>query len=495
MNKKTNKYSKRIYCFVKKILIIVLITSITIINLATINAKVNYIFTETSPSAPRNLTGFFDDKSKTINWSWMQPENTGGLEIIMYFAVVYKEGQNPEDSEILPVSPEDMSYSYSVPELGFTYCIKVYASNGNDGEPVTCCVKTPNSSVSPQPPEDNPNPPQEPSNPSDPISVSAVLSEDNEKITIRWQKPINDGESRIIIYTVERSLNNNDYQTINALMEPFNNLEIDDKDITPGTSYCYKVIAFNESGGQSDSLQSVCVNVPSNNIRPPPPGKDPDPPSDPPQESTIPSEPIGVTSVFSEENKRITINWQKPQDDGGTKILGYRLYKKSNVNDQYLLYSNLEAEILTFDDFNYNSGSSYCYKISAINANGEGNQSINACVSIPTDEPLPPPEKETNKQTIPQPPKYLNGSYDPILQCVSLHWHAPDNNGGSNIIEYKVYKVFNGQLSQVGKVTSNYNLIGFTDNNIKNGKYQYYVTAVNSHGESLASNSLIIETF
>ncbi len=71
---------------------------------------------------------------------------------------------------------------------------------------------------------------------------------------------------------------------------------------------------------------------------------------------------------------------------------------------------------------------------------------------------------------------------------VSLQWSAPASNGGSPITEYKVYRgtTSGGEsTTPIATVTTT----SYTDSTVTNGQtYYYYVTAVNSVGESSPSN-------
>ncbi len=73
---------------------------------------------------------------------------------------------------------------------------------------------------------------------------------------------------------------------------------------------------------------------------------------------------------------------------------------------------------------------------------------------------------------------------------VKLTWEPPSNNGGSSITNYKIYRGTSSggesYLTEVGGSTTTY-----TDNSVTNGvTYYYYVTAVNSVGESAKSNEV-----
>ena len=73
---------------------------------------------------------------------------------------------------------------------------------------------------------------------------------------------------------------------------------------------------------------------------------------------------------------------------------------------------------------------------------------------------------------------------------VLLTWQAPSSNGGASITEYKIYRgTTSGGESYLTEVSGN--TLSYNDTSVSNGQtYYYYVTAVNSAGESQPSNEV-----
>jgi fibronectin type 3 domain-containing protein len=133
------------------------------------------------------------------------------------------------------------------------------------------------------------------------------------------------------------------------------------------------------------------------------------------------------------------------------------------------------GNVTSWTDSGAVNGTTYFYKISAVNSVGEGGQSneLSATPSAPL--------------TVPGAPTL--GSATPGSSSVALSWSAPGSNGGATITNYKVYRGTSSGTETL--LTTVGNLTSFTDTSAVNGTmYFYKVSAVNSVGESGQSNEL-----
>src|SRR5262249_4766713 len=116
------------------------------------------------------------------------------------------------------------------------------------------------------------------------------------------------------------------------------------------------------------------------------------------------------------------------------------------------------------------NGTTYFYRVSAVNSAGEGGAS-----SLRSATPA----------TVPGAPTLASATAGDRL--VALAWNAPVSNGGAPITNYKFYRGTTSAgvtlLTPVGTVTRS------TDPSAVNGTtYFYKVSAVNSTGEGMPSN-------
>ncbi len=120
-------------------------------------------------------------------------------------------------------------------------------------------------------------------------------------------------------------------------------------------------------------------------------------------------------------NASVTLNWSVPTSDGGSAITGYRVYR-SNTSGAETLLTTL-GPATSFTDTGLTNGSTYYYKVSAVNSVGESGLSSERS-AIPAQ---PPP---THPPSTPPPP---------ATRMVTLTWTTPNGNG-STVTGYRVYR-------------------------------------------------------
>jgi hypothetical protein len=159
----------------------------------------------------------------------------------------------------------------------------------------------------------------------------------------------------------------------------------------------------------------------------------------------------------------VELDWTQPS---GTNISSYKIYR-----DDVLITTISDSPLSNvYTDTGLTNGTTYSYKVSAVNNIGEGDKSE--------------PSTATPDGIAFAPTNLIANSAD---ASISLSWTASNPNGGS-IIEYNVYyrDVSDVSYTKVDTNSSNvsYNLTGLTNGT----SYNVYVTAVDQIGESLGSS-------
>ena len=275
--------------------------------------------------------------------------------------------------------------------------------------------------------------------PSAPQSLSATGYDGYVRLT--WNAPISDGGSSITGYNVYRGTISGGETLLTTLG---NVLTYTNTGLTNGQNYYYTVRAVNGVGEGAMSNEASATPA------------------------TVPTAPTLISAMPS--NSQVVLTWTMPSSNGGSSITGYNVYRGTSSGGETLLATL--GSVFTYTSTGLTNGQTYYYKVSALNSVGEGAQS-NELSAIPV--------------TIPANPILMSAT--PGNAQVVLTWTAPNNNGGSPITNYNVYRgtTSGGEvfLFTLGNVLTN------TNTGLTNGQIYYYkVTAVNSVGEGPPSNEV-----
>ena len=97
---------------------------------------------------------------------------------------------------------------------------------------------------------------------------------------------------------------------------------------------------------------------------------------------TVPSAPTGLSA--NPGNTQVVLAWTTPINDGGSAIIGYKIYRSATENGTYYLI--VSSFGLNCTDTGLTNGQTYWYKVTAMNINGEGSQSTAVSVAIPQND-------------------------------------------------------------------------------------------------------------
>ena len=188
---------------------------------------------------------------------------------------------------------------------------------------------------------------------------------------------------------------------------------------------------------------------------------------------TAPTAPQSLTATAGSGS--VTLAWAAPASDGGAAITGYNIYRGTSPGSESATPIAANVSAAGFTDSGLVNGTTYYYKVAAVNSAGTSGQS-NEAFATP----------QLVQASVPSAPQGLtaaggNGS-------VQLSWSAPATDGGSAITGYDVYRGTSAGGESATPVAANVTGRSFTDTGLVNGTaYFYTVTAVNAVGISAHS--------
>ncbi|UYP44811.1 hypothetical protein NEF87_001096 [Candidatus Lokiarchaeum ossiferum] len=267
-------------------------------------------------------------------------------------------------------------------------------------------------------------------------------------VQLNWTAPSGASAFPQSSYNIYRSLTNDSIFTF--IDSAYNwELSYQDNDVVCGTEYFYYVSIFTfQESNQSNIVSAIPIGVPS-----------------------LPSNLQATPG-----NESVALHWESPILNNGSTILWYNIYRTTNVGGSFSYQFNTSS--MNAIDVNLTNGHEYYYKVSAASIAGESEFSNNAS-AIPVNQSTVP--------TAPLNPSISTGKdYLDADDYIQLTWDKPVSNGGALINEYRIYRSEdNESFSYIGYNT----MLRYFDIEIENGTtYYYYITAVNSIGESNTSS-------
>ncbi len=212
--------------------------------------------------------------------------------------------------------------------------------------------------------------------------------------------------------------------------------------LTNGVAYTFTVVATNSVGNSSASSAS-------NSVTP----------------ATTPGAPTAFSATAG--NAQSALSWNAPASNGGASITDYVVeYKLTSEPTTWSIFSDGTSNLTTATVTGLTNGSSYDFRVSAVNSVGQGTAS-----SAVSATPL----------TVPDAPTIGTATGGNTQATVTFS--APASNGGSAITGYTV-------TSSPGSITGTGSASPITVTGLTNGTaYTFTVTATNVAGTSSSSSA------
>ena len=306
----------------------------------------------TLPGAPTGLTATGGNAQVAL--SWAAPASDGGSAIIFYN--VY-EGTAP-GAETLLGSTGTTGTTFTVTGLtnGTKYYFEAAAVNGVGQGPVSN-----ETSATPARP------------PGAPTGLTATGG--NAQVALAWNAPTANGGDPVSSYNIYQSTSSGGETLLASTSTTATTFT--STGLTNGTTYYFVVTAVSLAGEGPVSNEASATPA------------------------TSPGAPTGLTATGG--NTQVALSWAAPAGTGGSSVTSYNVYKGTSPGGESLLAN---ATSTSYTATSLTNGTTYYFKVTAINAVGEGPFSAEASAMPATPPPPPPPTTTTTTTT---PPTLLQG--------------------------------------------------------------------------------------
>jgi len=140
----------------------------------------------------------------------------------------------------------------------------------------------------------------------------------------------------------------------------------------------------------------------------------------------VPSAPRNLR-VEDVTKTSVTLTWQVPDTDGGGKLIGYYVEKRSNYSTRWVPLNRAPITVPTYTARDVTEGEECEYRVAAANDAGVGPPSDTTGIVTARD-----------LVTKPGPPTALTAELDASGRVAELRWKKPTSDGQSPIINYVV---------------------------------------------------------
>jgi len=389
-----------------------------------------------APNPPRSLTAQSAGQTQ-IFLSWKEPTPNNGPAITGYKI----ESKTTGDYTVLTTTGNTTSFTHTGLTSGTQYSYRVFAIN-SAGTSIASSAAS--------------------AKPSHTLVPTNLIADDISptEILLTWIAPSETFTANIAGYIISKKFAADVYDPVGETNGQQTSYTV--TGLHTGTEYTFAVKARYNIGTSSD-YSSPASATPTTS-------------SKPPSKFTVPNAPTGLTATASSPIQ-IDLVWNAPTNDGGSQITGYKIDVKTGTGEYITLKENTGNTARTYTHAERTTGTTYTYKVYAINSVGTSGPS-NEVSATPAASSTPPVSK-----TKPSQPSSLVATAISQNQ-INLSWKLPTNDGGEPISGYKI---------EASEVAGNYQILSqnagkntaYSHTGLKPGtSYYYRVYAINSIGTS-----------
>lgn len=288
----------------------------------------------------------------------------------------------------------------------------------------------------------------------DPPTGVTVRAEGSDRLRVQWSPPRYDGGGAIRGYRIEA---NRDGEWF--VLEP-NTRSTETSylhvGLQPATRWSYRISTINEAGVSPPSLSASGQT-----------------------EAIVPDPPTGLRAEA--DGDQIHLRWQPPDFTGGANLTGYRIEWSNDRATWHMLIRNSNHTGTEYTHEDLLPGTTYHYRVYAINPVGISLASLQA--SATTDAVIPGAPESLTAAAIDH-------------ESIRLNWQPPSFTGGTRIIGYKIEWSDNeGRSWEVLDYNTNDQRTEYVHNGLEPATvYSYRVYAINTVGTGPASPAATIRT-
>ncbi|MEN9965104.1 MAG: hypothetical protein RJA60_101 [Actinomycetota bacterium] len=280
--------------------------------------------------------------------------------------------------------------------------------------------------------------------PSTPAAPTATLGDG--QVALTWTAPASGG-SAITDYEIDYSSDNGmNWSTFSDGLSATASATV--TGLTNGTSYKFRIRAVNSAGTSSSSVASSAVTP-----------------------AAVAGAPTNVVGNFG--NAQAAISWTAPATSNGSAITDYTIQYSSNGGTSWSTFAHTASTATSATVTGLTNGTSYTFKVAAVNGVGTSSYSTVSSAIIPATLPA----------TISGAPTAQAGD-----QAVTVSWTAPAANGCA-ITDYDVEVTGDNGATYSTFTHSPSNATSQTVTGLTNGtSYRFRVAAANCAGTATFSS-------
>jgi hypothetical protein len=286
------------------------------------------------------------------------------------------------------------------------------------------------------------------------VPINLVVTAGVGQADVSWSAPVSDGGSPITGYSLDVLRATTVVRTI-SLAGAGTSTTV--TGLTNGTAYSFRVSAVNAVTTGASSAASAPVT--------------------PAAPATVPGAPTRV--VAKAGSRQATVSWLAPAGNGGSAITGYSVQV---VTGGFARTVSVTGTGTSTTVTGLANGTSYTFRVSAVNAIGTGAASAASAPVTPRVLLSAPGAPVIGTAT--------SGAIGGRLTAIA-RWLAPASNGGSAITSYRVTAIqigANGKATGVRVTRTEAPSARKLMMTLAAGRYRFQVVAVNSLGRSPSSH-------